>query len=85
MKVLWDGSEPAPAATGQQPPYAGAPAEESGQGTPIARGQSIPRVANPDAAASNLLPSFDSIAAAAGQLNVPGLLDARLPTLRRIL
>ncbi|MCK6392065.1 hypothetical protein [Zoogloea sp.] len=52
MKVLWDGSEPAPAATGQQPPYAGAPAEESGQGAPIARGQSNPSVANPEAAGS---------------------------------
>lgn len=40
MKLLWGGSEPAPAAAGQQPPYAGAPAEESGQGAPIARGQS---------------------------------------------
>lgn len=40
MKLLWGGSEPAPAAAGQQPPYAGAPASESGQGAPIARGQS---------------------------------------------
>lgn len=75
--MLWDGSEPAPAATGQQPPYAGAPAEESGQGTPIARGQSISSVANPDAAASNRLPSFDSIAAAAGRL-IHGNKNAKL-------
>lgn len=38
-KILWSGSEPRSAATGQQPPYAGSPDVASGQDAPIARGE----------------------------------------------
>ena len=38
-KILWSGSEPRSAATGQQPPYAGSPDGVSGQDAPIARGE----------------------------------------------
>lgn len=38
-ELLWGGSEPAPAVTGQQPLYAGNPEDKPGQDAPIAQGQ----------------------------------------------
>lgn len=48
MKLLWGGSEPASPVAGKQSLYAGAPENDSGQGTPIAQGQSsVETIAKP--------------------------------------
>lgn len=48
-ELLWGGSEPAPAVTGQQPLYAGNSEIDPGQNAPIAQGQSSDRtIAQPE-------------------------------------
>nr|MBB4249027.1 hypothetical protein [Rhodocyclus tenuis] len=51
--LLWGGSEPAPTVAGQQPLYAGTPETSSGQGAPIAQGQSSENTVAPGNAAGN--------------------------------